>query len=41
MSTTVPISSWAAVPVMAATPTMARFFGFFTSRPAMYTPMGR
>ena len=39
MSTTVPISSWAAVPVMAATPTMARFLGSFTSRPAMYTPM--
>ena len=27
------------MPVMAATPTMARFLGFFTIRPAMYTPM--
>ena len=39
MSTAVPISSCAAVPVMAATPTRARFLGSFTSRPAMYTPM--
>ena len=33
------MASWAAVPTMAATPTMRRFLGSFTRRPAMYTPM--
>ena len=39
ISTIVPIKSCAAVPTKAATPTITWFFGFFTSRPAMYTPM--
>ena len=35
MSTMVPISSWAAVPVMAAMPTILRLVGSLTMRPAM------
>ena len=33
MSTTVPISSWSAVPVMAAMPTILQFLGSFTMPP--------